>query len=159
LAAEEQAARPEGGQEEGQQGAHQAEEAGQQIQRPQRGQRRRQRGAQRQREQQRHQREHPHRQRQAAPARRDRAEQRSHADPQQGTKGFHWAASSRSSWRKTSSRLLLPTISAVGPASIRRPFFRIASLSQSFSATSSTWVEKNTAPPSRQSWRSICLRV
>ena len=46
-----------------------------------------------------------------------------------------------------------PTTSSVGPWRTSRPSLMMAMVSHSFSATSSTWVEKNTAPPSRHSSR------
>ena len=43
------------------------------------------------------------------------------------------------------------------PERISLPPWMMATLSQSFSATSSTWVEKKMAPPSSQTWRIIPL--
>ena len=63
---------------------------------------------------------------------------------QQSEKLRHFSPSSS---RNTSSKEESPTSSAVGPDFTSRPALMIAILSHSFSATSSTWVEKNTAEP------------
>ena len=54
---------------------------------------------------------------------------------------------SPSSSRKTSSRESSPLTSSMVPERMRRPPLMMATLSHSFSATSSTWVEKKMAPP------------
>ena len=63
---------------------------------------------------------------------------------QQSEKLLHFSPSSS---RNTSSREESPTSSAVGPDFTSRPCLMMAILWHSFSATSSTWVEKNTAEP------------
>ena len=62
-----------------------------------------------------------------------------------------------SSSRKTSSRLSSPLTSSMVPARMSLPDLIMATLSQSFSATSRTWVEKNIAPPLSQTSRIIPL--
>ena len=64
---------------------------------------------------------------------------------------------SPSSSRNTSSRESSPLASSMVPERISLPPWMMATLSQSFSATSSTWVEKKMAPPSSQTWRIIPL--
>ena len=56
--------------------------------------------------------------------------------------------------RNTSSSDWSPLTSSIVPEAMRRPPLMMATLSQSFSATSSTCVEKKIAPP-----RSQCSRI
>ena len=62
-----------------------------------------------------------------------------------------------SSSRNTSSRLSSPLTSSIVPERISRPPLMMATLSQSFSATSSTCVEKKIAPPASHSSRIMPL--
>ena len=64
---------------------------------------------------------------------------------------------SPSSSRKTSSRLSSPLTSSMVPERMSLPALMMATLSHSFSATSSTWVEKKMAPPASQTSRIMPL--
>ena len=57
--------------------------------------------------------------------------------------------------RNTSSKFSSPTTSEVGPQARSSPCLMMATLLHSFSTTSSTWLEKNTALPRPDSSRSI----